>query len=156
MLEQCCNHSKQCPNNVATMCCSKNRRYGSSLVTSPLYWDFCSSKKASDNNDVYLNQMAFRVCKFYTLGTSLDNMSFIVKLELNWKQFINLKTEGGKDTNNSNRCWTTSLGSNILTWKETCHLLNEGRCLEQGSGDGKTIGPFIVMLLVWRSLKDSC
>ena len=36
-LEQCCNHSKQCPNNVATMCCSKNRRCESSPVTSPLY-----------------------------------------------------------------------------------------------------------------------
>ena len=36
-LEQCCNHSKQCRNNVATMCCSKNRRCESSLVTSPLY-----------------------------------------------------------------------------------------------------------------------
>ena len=26
MLEQCCNHSKQCRNNVATLCCAKNRR----------------------------------------------------------------------------------------------------------------------------------
>ena len=25
MLEQCCNHLKQCRNNVATLCCSKNR-----------------------------------------------------------------------------------------------------------------------------------
>ena len=61
-LEQCCVHSKQCPNNVATMCCSKNRRCESSLVTSPLYWDFCSTKKkASDNNDVYLNQSFSRM-----------------------------------------------------------------------------------------------
>ena len=36
MLEQCCNHSKQCGNNVATLCCSKNRRRESSRVTSPL------------------------------------------------------------------------------------------------------------------------
>ena len=34
MLEQCCNHSKQCRNNVATLCCAKNRRYESSRVTS--------------------------------------------------------------------------------------------------------------------------
>ena len=34
---------------------------------------------------MYTEIKAFRVCKFYTLGTSLDNMSFIVKLELNWK-----------------------------------------------------------------------
>ena len=36
MLKQCCNHSKQCRNNVATLCCVKNRRCESSRVTSPL------------------------------------------------------------------------------------------------------------------------
>ena len=36
MLEQCCNHSKQCRNNVATLCCAKNRHCESSRVTSPL------------------------------------------------------------------------------------------------------------------------
>ena len=36
MLEQFCNYSEQCRNNVATRCCSKNRRCESSLVTSPL------------------------------------------------------------------------------------------------------------------------
>ena len=35
-LEQCCNHSKQCRNSVATPCCVKNRRCESSRVTSPL------------------------------------------------------------------------------------------------------------------------
>ena len=35
MLEQCCNHSKQCRNNVARLCCAKNRRCESSRVTSP-------------------------------------------------------------------------------------------------------------------------
>ena len=35
MLEQCCNHSKQCRNNVATLCCVKNRRCESSRVTLP-------------------------------------------------------------------------------------------------------------------------
>ena len=35
MLEQCCNHLKQCRNNVATLCCTKNRRSESSRVTSP-------------------------------------------------------------------------------------------------------------------------
>ena len=35
MLEQWCNHSKQCRNNVATLCCAKNRRCESSRVTSP-------------------------------------------------------------------------------------------------------------------------
>ena len=36
VLEQCCNPSKQCRNNIATLCCAKNRRYESSRVTSPL------------------------------------------------------------------------------------------------------------------------
>ena len=36
MLEQCCNYSKQCHNNVATLCCAKNRRCESFCVTSPL------------------------------------------------------------------------------------------------------------------------
>ena len=35
MLEQCCNHSKQCHNNVETLYCAKNRRCESSRVTSP-------------------------------------------------------------------------------------------------------------------------
>ena len=36
MLEQCCNYLKQRHNNVATLSCAKNRRWESSLVTSPL------------------------------------------------------------------------------------------------------------------------
>ena len=35
MLEKRCNYSKQCRNNVATLCCAKNRRRDSSRVTSP-------------------------------------------------------------------------------------------------------------------------
>ena len=35
ILEQCCNYSKQCRNNDATLCCAKNRRCESSRVTSP-------------------------------------------------------------------------------------------------------------------------
>ena len=37
MLKQCCNYSKQCRNNVATLCCAKNRRCESSRVASPLH-----------------------------------------------------------------------------------------------------------------------
>ena len=36
VLEQRCNHSKQYRNNVATLCCAKNRRCESFRVTSPL------------------------------------------------------------------------------------------------------------------------
>ena len=36
MLEQCCKYSKQCRNNVATLCCAKNRCCESSrLINSP-------------------------------------------------------------------------------------------------------------------------
>ena len=35
MLEQCCNHSKQCRNNVATLCYAKNRRWQS--INPPLF-----------------------------------------------------------------------------------------------------------------------
>ena len=35
MLEQCCNHMKQCRNNVEMTCCAKNRRCEPSRVTSP-------------------------------------------------------------------------------------------------------------------------
>ena len=35
ILEQRCNHSKQCHNNDATLCCAKNHRCESSRVTSP-------------------------------------------------------------------------------------------------------------------------
>ena len=36
MLQQCFNYSKQCRNNVATLCWAKNRRCESSRETSPL------------------------------------------------------------------------------------------------------------------------
>ena len=36
MLEQRCNHSKQCRKNVASLCWAKNRRCESYRVTSPL------------------------------------------------------------------------------------------------------------------------
>ena len=35
VLEQCCNYSKQCRNNVAKLCCAKDDRCESSRVTSP-------------------------------------------------------------------------------------------------------------------------
>ena len=36
ILEHCCNHSKQCRNNVVMLCCPKNRRFESFRATSPL------------------------------------------------------------------------------------------------------------------------
>ena len=47
MLEQCCNHSKQCRKNVAKLCCAKNRRCESSRVTAPLVWNVIRSSTNS-------------------------------------------------------------------------------------------------------------
>ena len=76
MLEQCCNYSKQCHNNVATLCCAKNRRCESSRVTSPLFlvlYFICSIShhqilsffynfvEMITNNDFYIFRVSF--CK---------------------------------------------------------------------------------------------
>ena len=37
MLEQCCKHLKHCRNNVATLCCAKNRRDNSSRSRAPAF-----------------------------------------------------------------------------------------------------------------------
>ena len=42
MLEQCCNHLKQCRNYAATLCCAKNSPLPNARVTSPL---------SNDNDD---------------------------------------------------------------------------------------------------------
>ena len=47
MLEQYCNHSKQCRNNVATLCCAKNRRCESSRVTSIAFLPFSLASPSS-------------------------------------------------------------------------------------------------------------
>ena len=47
MLEQCCNHSKQYCNDVATLYCAKNRRCELSRVTSPLTTTTATAAKTS-------------------------------------------------------------------------------------------------------------
>ena len=54
MLEQCCNHSKQCRNNVATLCCAKNRCCESSRVTSPL--KPCAWCSGLDDDHQFINK----------------------------------------------------------------------------------------------------
>ena len=49
MLEQYCNYSKQCCNNVATLCCAKNRRCESSRVTSPYSQGRSSERTPQDS-----------------------------------------------------------------------------------------------------------
>ena len=41
MLEQCCNHVKQCHNNIVMLCCAKNCRCELSRVKSPLFSPVC-------------------------------------------------------------------------------------------------------------------
>ena len=53
MLEQCCNYSKQCRNNVATLCCAKNRRCESSRVTSPYGNPDPESRKSEIEENLY-------------------------------------------------------------------------------------------------------
>ena len=57
MLEQRCNHSKQCRNNVATLCCAKNRRCESSPVTSPLRIFVINTKDAETVSDSQLQRL---------------------------------------------------------------------------------------------------
>ena len=59
MLEQCCNHSKQCRNNAATLCCAKNRLCKSSLVTSPLQPAQLSPDHSFLNQHIYLKWGVF-------------------------------------------------------------------------------------------------
>ena len=59
MLEQCCNHSKQCRNNVATLCCAKNRLCKSSRVTSPLQPAQLSHDHSFLNQHIYLKRDVF-------------------------------------------------------------------------------------------------
>ena len=54
MLEQCCNHSKQCRNNAATLCCAKNHLCESSRVISPLQPAQLSHDHSFLNQHIYL------------------------------------------------------------------------------------------------------
>ena len=54
MLEQCWKYSKQCRNNVAKLCCAKNRRCKSSLVT--IYGD----NQVTYESRVYHTKFSFR------------------------------------------------------------------------------------------------
>ena len=54
MLEQCWKYSKQCRNNVAKLCCAKNRRCKSSLVT--IYGD----NQVTYESRVYYTKFSFR------------------------------------------------------------------------------------------------
>ena len=56
MLEQCCNHSKQCHHNVATLRCTKNRCYESSRVTLP--W---KSVKVGNEWSTYVRYQLFSI-----------------------------------------------------------------------------------------------
>ena len=61
LLERCCNYSKQCRNNVVTLCCAKNCRCESSRVTSPLGISFVfMNLYASRKPTCYLQQFSMR------------------------------------------------------------------------------------------------
>ena len=56
MLEQCCNRSKQCRNNVEMMCCVKNRRCKSSkFQRSVALWDSCRTSSVHWPYELFKN-----------------------------------------------------------------------------------------------------
>ena len=59
MLEQFCNHLKQCGYNVATLCCAKNRRCESSRVASPLRCSRGKQRQRSEQKSVLQVQSCF-------------------------------------------------------------------------------------------------
>ena len=62
MLEQCCNHSKQYCNDVATLYCAKNRRCELSRVTSTFNND---DGDGSENVTVKVNSCFSKFCRVY-------------------------------------------------------------------------------------------
>ena len=72
MLEQCCNHSQQRRNNVATLCYAKNRRCESSRVTSPLH---VGADVRSDGHVITKISRIYRLPFFLTHGSPLKMMS---------------------------------------------------------------------------------
>ena len=65
MLKRCWNYSKQGRNNVVTLCCSKNRRWESSRVTSPLGISFLFMNLYSSTKPTCYNN--------FQCGLTLDN-----------------------------------------------------------------------------------
>ena len=62
MLEQCCNHSKQCYNNAVMLCFVKNRRCKSSRVASPLNRRACLQDSTGLYFVVQLKRLFHSIC----------------------------------------------------------------------------------------------
>ena len=74
MLEQCCNHSKQSRNDIATLCYAKNRRYESSRVTSPISND---EGDGSENVPQKVNSQCLELHRSYFNSLNLSNIDDI-------------------------------------------------------------------------------
>ena len=77
MLEQFCDHSKQCRNNVATLCCAKNRRCESSRVRSP-YLNCPSKGRVS----------LFAICSFPIKDLKTDSIRKSSNFNFQWTKTL--------------------------------------------------------------------
>ena len=90
MLEQCCNHSKQCRNNVETLCCAKNRRCESSRATSPenlkekVFTELKGTRELSRSTTNFSAAGCRLFCLFATFKTSLTTYSFLGSIFTFW------------------------------------------------------------------------
>ena len=135
MLQQCCNHSKLCRNNVETLCCAKNRRYESSRVTS--LWFSCFS--SNENDLLYFLSL--------TLALSLSSRSMWA-FKFSRKKtrpccclFFLLgcvQTDATLLTNNSQHCWMLHVAS-VCT--PCCMLLDVVACCCAKFETGQTFQP---------------
>ena len=94
MLEKCCNHSKQCRNNVEMICCVENRRYKSSRVTSTLY---CASMIR--NQRFHLNVNSSHIST--NINAMAELFRFTNKRDL---QLVNLSTKKWWMTARQRKC----------------------------------------------------
>jgi len=79
MFEQCCNHSKQCRNNAATLCCAKNKSsLRITLCNITLKERSCASpiskvdRHISDRYSYHTGKLVVSVKKTYQYGVNID------------------------------------------------------------------------------------
>ena len=82
MLEQRCNHSKQCRNNAVMLCCAKNRCCESSRVTSPLESCLQQTQTSVLPCDRIFVNLSFTVHYIYTKKEKFHAISFFLKFKL--------------------------------------------------------------------------
>ena len=89
MLAQCCNFSKQCRNNVATLCCAKNRHCEGSHITSPVVSQGPYYGDSSANVGQKVHSHCFKLLLPYPISFNLLIVQCRrISLELNSKRLF--------------------------------------------------------------------